>query len=911
MIKEKLNGILNKIKNNKKKVIGVTAIVFAVFIFTFTVYNLNNPTKFNRLFASIGSVPNENFNDTNFYTCVVDTYNSANGTSKAYTDNLTDEELASLTSLNCIDKSIKDASGIEKLTGLTRLYLDNNLFTNIDLTNNTLLEKLSISNEKVDNQLTNIDISNNTLLKDLDLSCNNLSIIDLSNNTLLKVLDLSWNNLSTLDLSHNTSLIELNLRENQLTSIDISKNTALIYLNLGNNKLINIDLNNNAVLSELYLYDNQLTSVSLNNNIELTDISLNDNQLTNIDLSKNINLNFLELYNNMLTDINLASNSVLEDLNLENNKLQSVDIKNNTLLTYLYLSNNDLTNIDLTNNLKLEELSLENTKIENLNLSKNTALTSLYIDDTPLKEDIFMKVGETYQIEEKIIPPEGQGFTYSIVNTSIATIEGNTITAKKEGSTILKATIGNTSFERKVLIVDNIKLTALKDYIKIDSDKKYILMYEYIDIGDEINQGGYIKSNIGKLRINGDMMQIILGSKVLDEYKMIYFKSSTIIDNDYLFVSASVNDSNPIKCVNCTYQLSDDGKKINIKYDNNIIDKKKIIYMFLPEKGRYYDPIKTVDIYIFGDKIFDEKDIKEINDISEIEKEKINFLNASPKIKKEEYNNSIELYYNGNKIVNYLDLVNFYSNNYDLSNNYIYLGLYDFINDIEGKSPEVELSNEDNMFKITEKTFEIWFTDEECDNDGNCTYPQTGKLNSWDLIKVSSDKYDMSGDTINLGNEDIDLTKINVTNATLKKEDNKLLIMYGDEVVKEFKLEGGKKTTTTTKKNDEKPTATKDKTTTKKEVKATKKKVSIIDKIFGNKETTTVKKEETTTKKNIFRKSTTTKVENSSGNATSNNKNSFKKLVTGSNLLILFLSITGIALIIYIIIDKKKNKFNN
>ena len=52
-MKDKLKSILNKIKNNKKKVIGITAIVFALFIFTFATYNLNNPTYFNRLFANV------------------------------------------------------------------------------------------------------------------------------------------------------------------------------------------------------------------------------------------------------------------------------------------------------------------------------------------------------------------------------------------------------------------------------------------------------------------------------------------------------------------------------------------------------------------------------------------------------------------------------------------------------------------------------------------------------------------------------------------------------------------------------------------------------------------------------------------------------------------------------------------
>ena len=160
MIKEKINGILNKIKNNKKKVIGITFGVFAVFIFTFATYNLNNPTYFNRLFANVlnnGKPANDAFEDNTFYSCVVDAYNNANGASKAYTDNLTDEELASITNLTCAWKNIESAKGIEKLTGLTDLDLSGNSVKEIDLSNNTKLKRLDLSY----NELTSIDLSNN------------------------------------------------------------------------------------------------------------------------------------------------------------------------------------------------------------------------------------------------------------------------------------------------------------------------------------------------------------------------------------------------------------------------------------------------------------------------------------------------------------------------------------------------------------------------------------------------------------------------------------------------------------------------------------------------------------------------------------------------------------------------------
>ena len=811
MIKEKLNGIFNKIKNNKKKVIGITASVVVAFIFTFAVYNLNNPTYFNRLFANVlnnGVPANSNFEDNTFYSCVVDAYNRDHqDNKKAYTDNLTDEELASITSLECQgwnysdDAEITSAKGIEKLTGLTTLDLYGNKLTNIDLGKNTALTNLKLNY----NELANIDLSKNTNLTELDLSCNNLISIDLSKNTVLKILDLGGNQLTNIDLNQNILLIKMDLNENFISSLDVSSNTSLTYLDLSNNLLTSIDLSKNVALTNLELYNNQLTS---------------------LDLSKNVTL------------INL------------------------------YLDENDISSLDL---------------------SKNKELSWLGIDDTPLKEDILMQTGETYQIEEKIIPSEGQNITYSIGDTSVASVDGNTITAQIEGSTTLTATFGNVSFNRK-LVVGSVKVYPKEnDWIKVNNDEKYIYTVDQ-DISD-------LRTNIGNIVEENDIIKVVFKEKVLAEYKHVYIKNTIRSYNDnYLIMYLSADNPNYNNAINCTYDLSKDGKELSIKYDGKEIDIEKVVYVYLPFKFK----ILNGYLVLFENlKLSNYKDmINIINVKDKIDKNKINVLNGSVEYDDEDecFNLKSDL---GSSIGEIDDSTKIYSDSYDLSREYIYLGTNELNGDSElifyEKGREINLitsgigSIDNGVFKIIADHF---------------------VLTSWDLIKVISDKYDMSGDTINLGNEDIDLSKINVTNATLKVDNNKLLVMYGDEVVKEFKLEGGKKTTTTTKKDDEKTTTTKDKTTTKEETKTitTKKKVSIIDKIFGNKETTTVKKEETTTKKNIFRKSTTTKVENSSGNVTSNNKNSFKKLVTGSNLLILFLSITGIALIIYIIIDKKKNK---
>ncbi len=111
------------------------------------------------------------FTDYNFYKCVVDAYNSKNKTSLPYTTNLTDTQLETITSLSCYGfnkpeiEKISNASGIEKLTLLTTLDLDNNNLSSIDLSSNPALTELSLSY----NHLSSIDLSTNPALTTLYL----------------------------------------------------------------------------------------------------------------------------------------------------------------------------------------------------------------------------------------------------------------------------------------------------------------------------------------------------------------------------------------------------------------------------------------------------------------------------------------------------------------------------------------------------------------------------------------------------------------------------------------------------------------------------------------------------------------------------------------------------------------------
>ena len=178
--------------------VGLSGIILGIDL------TLNKPTTLNKIVATklYKEPANKAFTDQNFYNCVVDAYNEENYTNVAYTENLTDEQLQSITRLYCVNEYIYILNGIEKLTSLTKLDLTNNYLSSIDLSSNTSLTKLVLYG-------------------------NNLSSIDLSKNTALTELYLGWNNLSSIDVSENPALTDLKVAGNNLTEIDLSKNTKL------------------------------------------------------------------------------------------------------------------------------------------------------------------------------------------------------------------------------------------------------------------------------------------------------------------------------------------------------------------------------------------------------------------------------------------------------------------------------------------------------------------------------------------------------------------------------------------------------------------------------------------------------------------------------------------------------------
>ena len=308
------------------------------------------------------------FQDEKFYSCIVEAVGKTEGTV------LTDSELASIDTLVCKNKGVTNVSGIEKLTSLTSLNLEENDLSSVDLSNNTKLMYLNLSDNT---DITSIDLSKNVNLEKVNFDCNKLTSINLSNNINLVDVTLSANKLSSLDISKNSKIIKFYASSNQLTSLDLSNNTSIERMDISLNKISSIDISKLTNLKAVALSANKLSSLNVTNNTLLESLYASSNQLTSVDVSKNIKLINIDLSDNKISNFDVTNNLKLEYLRINKNKLSSIDIKNNTLLEKLVISANGLSSIDLSNNVNLVELYISSNNLTSLDISKLSKLAHL------------------------------------------------------------------------------------------------------------------------------------------------------------------------------------------------------------------------------------------------------------------------------------------------------------------------------------------------------------------------------------------------------------------------------------------------------------------------------------------------------------------------------------------------------
>ncbi|ENI9089376.1 class 1 internalin InlJ [Listeria monocytogenes] len=298
------------------------------------------------------------------------------------TDAISEEQLATLTSLDCHYSSIADMTGIEKLTGLTKLICTSNNITTLDLSKNTNLTYLECNS----NKLTSLDVTPLTKLTYLNCDTNKLTNLDVSQNPLLTYLNCARNTLTEIDVSHNTQLTELDCHLNKkITKLDVTPQTQLTTLDCSFNKITELDVSQNKLLNRLNCDTNNLTKLDLNQNIKLTFLNCSSNKLTEIDVTPLTQLTYFDCGVNDLTELDVSTLSKLTTLECIQTDLLEIDLTHNTQLTNFKAEGcRKIKDLDVTHNTQLYSLDCQGAGITELDLSQNPKLVYLYLNNTEL-----------------------------------------------------------------------------------------------------------------------------------------------------------------------------------------------------------------------------------------------------------------------------------------------------------------------------------------------------------------------------------------------------------------------------------------------------------------------------------------------------------------------------------------------
>ncbi|MEM6718988.1 MAG: hypothetical protein AAF611_06730 [Bacteroidota bacterium] len=344
-----------------------------------------------------------------------------------------------VTTLDISNLSISDLTGIEDFAALTNLQANDNLFSTVDLSANTNLEILNLSNCP----LTTIDVRSLVNLSELTLANSPLTTLDLSANTALTSFISTGNTITSYDLRNNTALsllvlvspvIEyINVKNGNNTNIDTHAfygatslcvsvdDAAYSITNWGNAQSTDIytegycrytqipDINFELRLDELGYddipFDGQVPTILIENitsliaveegitdmtGIEdfkaLTSLTLKENDFTTIDLSQNTLLESINFEETVpLISINITGLTQLTNIDLNQTNLASIDLSDAVLLEELNVSVTELTSLDISNNTLLKELSVGSTQITVLDVSNNSLLTDVSIISTNIE----------------------------------------------------------------------------------------------------------------------------------------------------------------------------------------------------------------------------------------------------------------------------------------------------------------------------------------------------------------------------------------------------------------------------------------------------------------------------------------------------------------------------------------------
>ena len=257
--------------------------------------------------------------------------------------------------LSVSGNSIVNLSGIEYFTALTSFNCSSNCIANLNFSNNTNLVKLDCSFQDLCGPINPppifaLDFSNNSNLTYLDCGGNHITNINLSNNFLLDTLELGQiSELNDINLNNLINLKKLRIgggtpNTNNLQSIDISNSPFLenFYLSyLGN--FDTIDLTNNTRLKWVNFSYTGVANILGLNELDSLNIFTCMQCETNgfLDFSNNVNLEYIQIGGTQLENISLKNGN--------NQNLVSVNIGGSPNLTCIEVDDVNYSNANWSN----------------------------------------------------------------------------------------------------------------------------------------------------------------------------------------------------------------------------------------------------------------------------------------------------------------------------------------------------------------------------------------------------------------------------------------------------------------------------------------------------------------------------------------------------------------------------------
>ena len=422
----------------------------------------------------------------------------------------------------------------------------------------------------------------------------------------------------------------------------------------------------------------------------------------------------------------------------------------NTSLTSLRITKGNFKTIDLSKNEQLSELYMNDANIENLNLGKNnlsrieinkvTGIKSLSVKSDSLK-DLSLKiyglesldVTECPNLEELSIK---QSMLEELDLTKNTLLQGLSI----EGSLIKKITgLNNVSDE---LEISNSKISSLEA----------------------------LNSELSEIEISlSEIEELDLSNNIELEYMYIVY---TNLKN----IKGIENLSNIEELILPFNQIEklDLSKLSNLKYVSlgfNPFTKDNVSMIAGTEIE--YNPSLKLPVSIDKDTYNEDDTIAVLEDnkikaIKEGETTITTFISSYDAVSEEIYDMPIRMY---------VKVFDIQSNKYIINkeHKYIYAGT----------------QTNDNAIKRYVKVFGDDVS-KELINDKFKLLSGSDVIETYDVIKISSSKYDLDGDVINYSGN-LDLNKIDVTNAELVVIEDELQIVHDGIIVKTLKLNKGGK----------------------------------------------------------------------------------------------------------------------